>query len=81
MNLEYLGALENIFTYEGHQGHKIVMVYEADLASRRLYETQEATGFEDVGGRFKVICKPLCDFGPDGNPLYPDGLAELLSED
>jgi len=79
LNLKYVGALENIFTYEGHPGHEIVLVYEADIASRDLYESQVAKGFEDGGGQFKVLWKPLSDFGPDVDLLYPEGLSKLLA--
>ena len=75
----YIGVLENLFDYEGHPGHEIVLVYESELASRALYDTQETKGFEDGGETFRVIWKPLSDFGPGGDTLYPDGLAELLS--
>src|SRR5690349_6932913 len=30
-NLKYLGALENIFTYEGKAGHEIVIVYDGEF--------------------------------------------------
>jgi 8-oxo-dGTP pyrophosphatase MutT (NUDIX family) len=80
-NLTYVGVLENIFTYEGHPGHEIVLVYEADLGSPDLYEIQETTGLEDGGGRFKVMWKSLSEFGHGGDPLYPEGLVELLMRD
>ena len=76
----YIGVLENLFDYEGHPGHEIVLVYEAEFASGVLYDTQETEGYEDGGGSFRVMWKPLSDFGPSGDPLYPNGLAELLSK-
>ncbi len=79
INLRYVGVTENIFTYEGHPGHEIVLVYEGDLAAPALYEMQEMTGVEDGGGPLKVMWKPLSDFGPEGEPLYPDGLTQLPS--
>jgi len=79
VNIRYVGTLENIFTYEGHPGHEIVLIYEGDISSPEPYERQVITGLEDGGGQFKVVWKSLADFGPDGDPLYPDGLSELLA--
>ena len=78
-NMRSLGVLENVFTYEGHPGHEIVLIYGADLVARDLYEKEEMTGSEDGGGRFKVIWKPMSELASNGDPLYPDGLAEILA--
>lgn len=40
-NIESLGVLENIFTYEGNPGHELVMVYNADLMKESLYSEKE----------------------------------------
>lgn len=40
-NVESLGVLENIFTYEGNPGHELVMVYSADLIKESLYNEKE----------------------------------------
>jgi ADP-ribose pyrophosphatase YjhB (NUDIX family) len=79
VDLSLLGVLENIFTYEGNPGHEIIFVYEGRLESEKLYQIQETTGVEDGGGTFRVIWKSLSDFVPGGDPLYPDGLLDLLS--
>ena len=40
-NAEFLGLLENIFTFEGNNGHELVMVYKADLEKKSLYDEKE----------------------------------------
>jgi len=40
-NIEFLGVLENIFIYEGKDGHELVMVYRADLEKESLYDEKE----------------------------------------
>jgi hypothetical protein len=77
-NLTYLSTLENIFTYDGRPGHEIVMVYQADLANRGLYEQPLVVGHEDSGAPFNAVWRPLADFAGGQSPLYPDGLLELL---
>jgi ADP-ribose pyrophosphatase YjhB (NUDIX family) len=78
INLRYLGALENIFVLEGIQGHEIILVYEADFVSQKFYEIEETTGMEDIGLSFKAMWKPLAEFDPGKQPLYPEGLLDLL---
>jgi len=78
IDISYLGALENIYTYERRRGHELVLVYEAVLADDAIYATDELVGHEDNGASFKVIWKPLRFFESGAAPLYPDGLLELL---
>ena len=77
--VRFLGALENIFTFNGQPGHEIVLVYDGRLADETLYTQSEIHGQEDEGLTFSVMWKSLDEFGP-GAPLYPDGLAEMLQQ-
>jgi ADP-ribose pyrophosphatase YjhB (NUDIX family) len=79
MNVCYLGLCENIFTYAGETGHEIVLLYEADLADKSLYERDDLQAVEPGGVTFRVLWKPLSDFADDRVPLYPDGLLALLT--
>jgi len=77
--LAYLGALENIFTFDGTPGHEIVQVYDGKLVDASLYEQSVISGYEEgVDEPMKVIWKRLDEFGPGVSILYPDGLLELL---
>jgi 8-oxo-dGTP pyrophosphatase MutT (NUDIX family) len=75
--LRYLGALENIFTYEGAPGHEIVHVHEGWFLDRALYAKTRIIGAESDGTPFRALWKPLESFSSVA-PLYPDGLKELL---
>lgn len=77
-DLAYLGALENIFTYDGKPGHEIVLVYDGSFVKSSLYGRERLTGREG-DALITVVWKPLTAFGPGSPPLYPDGLLELLS--
>ena len=72
-----LGVLENIFTAERQPGHEIVFVFGARLADPTLYQCEAIVGNED-GQRYVAYWLPLDHCGPEGPPLYPDGLRELL---
>ena len=75
-NVKRLAVLENLFQYNGQQGHEIVFVFDAEFIDKTLYETSEIPINEDVwiGPARWIELNRL----PDA-PLYPDGLVELLA--
>ena len=77
VNIRPLGALENLFTYDGGPGHEIILVFEADLIDTATYEVEEFVGMEANGEALAVMWKPLVDFR-GGDRLYPEGLLPLL---
>jgi len=80
INPRYLGALENLFIYNGKPGHEIVLVFAGELTDPALYERETWVGHEDGGEEFIVVWKPLADFAAGQAPLYPDGLLPLLEQ-
>ncbi len=77
--LRYLGALENVFTYNGQTGHEIVLVYDGELADLALYEREALEGVEDSGAPIRAVWVQLDDCRlPGAPPVYPTGLLELL---
>lgn len=78
-NMEFLGVLENIFTFNGRPGHEIVLVYQADFANPSFYRQETIMGEEDNGEKLKVLWKPIPEFASGKLILYPDGLIKLLS--
>ena len=78
-NVRYLGLNENLFcSPSGQRAHEIVLVYEADLVDKALYEKDEMLVVEDTGATFKAFWKSLAFFQRGEAPLYPNGLLELL---
>lgn len=45
----FLGALENIFTYDGRPGHEIVLVYETAFTDPSWYERESLEGVRLTG--------------------------------
>ena len=76
-NLRYLGALENVFTYNGMQGHEIVLVYDGTFSDPSFYHSEELMGREDDGTTFTAVWKSITELR-SGSPLYPTGLMQLL---
>lgn len=77
--LKYLGALENIFVFNGEPGHEIVLVYDGELRPPGLYEQVVIEGNEaEIGESFKAVWKSLDEFGEGRSILYPSGLSDML---
>jgi 8-oxo-dGTP pyrophosphatase MutT (NUDIX family) len=80
-SLRYLGALENIFTFNGKPGHEIVLIYDGALMDPRLYDQAEIVGIEADGEEFRAVWKNIGEFGGGKSILYPTGLLEMLARD
>ncbi len=79
-NVQLLDVLENIFIYEGQQGHEIVFVFDAKFVDKSLYKLDEIDGFEqEANVRFKAIWKSLNEIEKSGARLVPEDLAKLLN--
>jgi len=76
-----VGVLENIFTFDGRQGHEIVFVYDAKLVNTALYDVEKFTGHESNGETYNAIWLDIETIGPQTPPVYPDGLLELMDKE
>lgn len=77
-DLTLLGVLENIFTFDGGDGHEILFVYDGRFVDSSFYVQPVISGVEDNGEEFEAhwIDPALPDHGW---PLYPNGLPKLLT--
>ncbi|NIA26007.1 MAG: NUDIX domain-containing protein [Gammaproteobacteria bacterium] len=75
-DLGLLGVLENLFIFDGDDGHEIVFVYDARFVDESIYIREQVTVVE---GDKTLIARWIDPVSPArGWPLYPEGLAELL---
>jgi 8-oxo-dGTP pyrophosphatase MutT (NUDIX family) len=77
-SLKYLGAVENIFHFNGIPGHEIVLIYDGALKESGLYEQAVITGKEADGEDIQAMWKNIAEFGEGKSILYPTGLIEIL---
>jgi hypothetical protein len=77
-SLKYLGAIENIFTFEGTPGHEIILIYDGALKDSALYDQSMIVGEEADGEGIRAVWKHITDFGDGKAILYPTGLLEML---
>lgn len=75
---EYLGALENVFTYEGQPGHEIILVHRVELADEERFRADTVAGAESDGTPYIARWLPLDEVRSGAAILYPTGLLELL---
>ena len=80
-SLRYLGAVENIFTFNGKPGHEIVLIYDGSLMDPGLYDQAAIVGKEADGEEFRAVWKNIGEFGVGKSILYPTGLLEMLTRD
>lgn len=40
-NIKYLGCIENIFVYNGQQGHELIQLYQCDFADPNFYQVEQ----------------------------------------
>lgn len=76
-DVELLGVLENIFTYDNCPGHELVFVFRARATDPTIYERDEIMG-EENGQPMPSRWIPLEQFGNGTLRLYPHGLCDLL---
>ncbi|WP_237582612.1 NUDIX hydrolase [Pontibacillus yanchengensis] len=77
-DIEFLGTIENIFTFNGEVGHEIVQVYDASFEDFSFYSVDSFEGIEDNGETFKVFWKPKQSFQNNQLRLVPEALLELI---
>ena len=78
--MKYLGAVENIFTFNGGPGHEIVLIYDGALEDSGLYDQAVILGKEANGEETRAMWKNLDEFGTGKSILYPVGLVEVLEK-
>lgn len=79
-DVAYLGALENIFQFEGIPGHEIVLIYCGKFADAKLNRDDTVVQGLDAGDiLYEATWQKLTSFrGQAAPPLYPEGLLGLL---
>lgn len=77
-SLIYLGALENIFTFEGTHSHEIILIFDGALKDSTLYDQPVIAGAEADGEEIRAVWKNITDFGEGKAILYPAGLLQML---
>jgi 8-oxo-dGTP pyrophosphatase MutT (NUDIX family) len=76
--LKLLGVIENLFTFNGKEGHEIVFVYEASFKDQGVYQKAMLSGVETNGYIFAARWYELDNVKGGGLEIYPKGIAGML---
>ena len=71
-------VLENLFSFDGQQGHEIVFVYDAEFVDSALYKEAEIQGHETNGFSYiaQWLSREQIEFSQ--SPVYPKGIEPWL---
>lgn len=83
-NLQLIGIIENLFSFNGQQCHQNEFVYSVEFVDDSLYSMDHMIGEDDtLNGEsitYRTNWVSLDEFGPAGKRLVPDGLIDLLTK-
>ena len=71
-------VLENLFSFDGQQGHEIVFVYEAEFVDSVLYTEIEIHGCETSGLSYIAQWLSREQIELNQYPVYPTGIEQWL---
>jgi ADP-ribose pyrophosphatase YjhB (NUDIX family) len=77
-DVRLLGVVENLFTYEGVQGHEVVFVYLGRVVESWVYARDAFERTEADGLCHEAVWVPIADLAAGDVPLYPNGIVPLL---
>lgn len=75
---ELKASFENIFTFDGHPGHEIIMLFSATFADQSAYERDELDIVESGVVVSKAVWRSVDEVRSEGSKLYPAGIDKIL---
>ncbi|OUL21333.1 NUDIX domain-containing protein [Nostoc sp. 106C] len=54
-NIRYLGCIENLFIFNGRQGHEIIQLYQCDFADPKFYQLDSLTFSESETHKHRAL--------------------------
>ena len=70
-----LGFRENIFNFNGKDGHEYAIIYDVEFKDKTFYTKKSVVGNEDNGESF--VCEWVDVLNAE-IPIYPQGTKELI---
>lgn len=71
-------SFENIFTFDGHQGHEIIMLFSAEFKNKNVYQQRELDIYESGVVISKAVWRSVDEMKSEGAKIYPNGLEGFL---
>lgn len=76
--IQYLGCLENIFTYQGEPQHELIQLYRCNFADSKFYQVKEIE-FKEKKRKKKAVWVPLEKFRSGELILFPEQFLSYCS--
>lgn len=76
-NIRYLGCLENLFTFNGKQGHEILQIYQCDFVDHKFYQLEQLI-FNEGQRQKKALWVDIKRFNSGELKLVPGEFLEYL---
>jgi len=77
-NIKYLGCIENLFTFNGRQGHEIVQLYQCDFVDSKFYQLESLIFSESQHHKHKALWIDISRFESGELRLVPEVFFEYL---
>lgn len=75
---ELVATFENIFTFEGHRGHEIVLLFAAEFADPLAYNQKEFNIVEGDRVVGQAVWRTVAEIEAEGAKLYPQGIDKWM---
>ncbi|MEH2027655.1 NUDIX hydrolase [Nostoc sp.] len=77
-NIKYLGCIENLFTFNGRQGHEIIQLYQCDFADSKFYKLESLVFSESQHHKHRALWIDIARFKSGELILVPEVFFEYL---
>ncbi|MBD2244336.1 NUDIX hydrolase [Nostoc sp. FACHB-888] len=77
-NIKYLGCIENLFTFNGRQGHEIIQLYQCDFVDSKFYQLESLIFSESQTHKHKALWMDISSFKSGKFKLVPEVFFEYL---
>ncbi|MEH1937165.1 MAG: NUDIX domain-containing protein [Nostoc sp.] len=77
-NINYLGCIENLFTFNGRQGHEIIQLYQCDFADSKFYQLESLVFSESQNHKHRALWIDISRLKSGEFPLVPEVFFEYL---
>ncbi len=77
-NIHYLGCIENLFIFNGKQGHEIIQLYQCDFADPKFYTLESLIFSESGKHKHRALWIDISRFQSGELRLVPEIFFEYL---
>jgi 8-oxo-dGTP pyrophosphatase MutT (NUDIX family) len=77
-NIRYLSCIENLFIFDGKQGHEIIQLYQCDFADPKFYQIESLTFSESPDRKHRALWIDIARFKSGELRLVPEVFFDYL---